>query len=66
LSAGSQPAALRDEYRAACDLERQLWSKVKGNHPGQPDHSPPEWRQWLDAANRVQALARMLRHVDMP
>jgi len=59
-SAGSQ---LLDRCQDASALERELWERVRGKHPGQPDHDPQAWQQWVDAASVVRSLAQTMLKV---
>ena len=52
---------LHEEHLAASEVERALWARVKDGNPGQPGHDPEAWHAWLEAAHRVQALARRIR-----
>jgi hypothetical protein len=47
--------------RAASAKECVLRERVKGHHPGQLDHDPLAWSEWLAAANVVRELADKMR-----
>jgi hypothetical protein len=59
-----QLTELLAKARAASVAERELWSKVRGKHPGQPDHDPKAWGEWLAAADLVRHLAEELRRLE--
>jgi hypothetical protein len=52
---------LEDQLRKASARERELWEQVKGKYPGQDDHDPVRWGEWMEAAQLVRDLARRLR-----
>ena len=51
---------LLDQCQAASLLERELWERVRGKHPGQPDHDAQAWQEWIDAAHVVRTLAQAM------
>jgi hypothetical protein len=46
-----------DAFSRACARERDLWQRIRGKHPGDPDCPDGLWREWLDAARLVRVLA---------
>jgi len=56
--------ALREQLQRISAEERELWTRVSGKYPGQTGHSPELWARWLDVAQRMRAVAKMIR--DMP
>jgi hypothetical protein len=52
---------LEEQLRKASARERELWEQVKGKYPGQDDHDPARWGEWMEAAQLVRDLARRLR-----
>ena len=54
---------LAELCKTASEIERGLWHEVRDRHPGRPRHDPVAWKEWLDAADEVRALAEKLREL---
>lgn len=48
---------IADALSRACALERELWSRVRGKLPGDPDCTDELWREWLRSATLVRVLS---------
>jgi hypothetical protein len=48
---------INDAFMRACARERELWQRIRGKHPGDPDCPDGIWREWLKSAELVRVLA---------